>query len=149
MDLQRRDAFPLDRPRAGLARLDYALYARAMDWLEQCFYRRTRCTIVAISEGVKRDLVLFEGATPDSIVVVPNGVDTDRFHHGNRERYRAETRSELGLRDTQIAVLFVGNSWGRKGLRTAIEAISGSGRSDVRLVIVGWRRARRLRRRSL
>jgi UDP-glucose:(heptosyl)LPS alpha-1,3-glucosyltransferase len=34
-------------------------------------------------------------------------------------------------------VLFVGNSWGRKGLCTAIEAIRGDDQADVRLLVVG------------
>jgi len=86
---------------------------------------------------VKRDLVLFEGADPDRVVVVPNGVDVDRFHPANRDLYRAEMRARLGLNDADVAVLFVGNSWGRKGLHTAIEAISGPAQADVRLVVVG------------
>jgi UDP-glucose:(heptosyl)LPS alpha-1,3-glucosyltransferase len=46
-------------------------------------------------------------------------------------------RRELGLSDEHVAVLFVGNSWGRKGLRTAIEAIRGPEQEHVRLVVVG------------
>jgi UDP-glucose:(heptosyl)LPS alpha-1,3-glucosyltransferase len=135
--LQRRGAFPRERPHGGLASLDYGLYARTMSWIGRRFYRRARGTVVAISEAVKHDLVAFEGAAPERVVVVPNGVDVDRFHPVNRDQHRVEMRERLGLDDSDIAVLFVGNSWGRKGLRTAIEAIGGPGQANVRLVVVG------------
>lgn len=68
---------------------------------------------------------------------MPNGVDVERFCPENRDLYRESTRLSLGLSDVHTAVLFVGNSWGRKGLRTAIHAISGPDQKDVRLVVVG------------
>ena len=61
-----------------------------------------RTRIVAISEAVKQDLVLFEGASASAIEVVPNGVDVDRFHPANRVLYRAETRAALGLTDKRL-----------------------------------------------
>ncbi len=137
LELQRRGLFPREQPRTGFANLDYALYSRTMGWLGRNFYRNSKSLIVAISESVRRDLVLFEGAALDSIVVVPNGVDTERFRLANRALKRANTRQELGLTDDQTMVLFVGNSWGRKGLATAIEAIGGPDQENVRLVVVG------------
>jgi UDP-glucose:(heptosyl)LPS alpha-1,3-glucosyltransferase len=121
----------------GLAGIDYALYGRAMAWLGARFYRASNAAIVAISQSVKHDLALFEGANPASISVVPNGVDVDRFCPENRWRYRETTRRSLGLTAANTAVLFVGNSWGRKGLATAIQAIAGPDQKDVRLVVVG------------
>ncbi len=137
IELQRQGLIPRPRPLAGLAAFDYALYSRTMAWLGARFYRDTKASIVAISQSVKRDIALFEGANPAAISVVPNGVDVVRFSPANRERFRRETRESLGLADTDVAVLFVGNSWGRKGLRTAIEAINGPGQSNVRLIVVG------------
>ncbi len=137
IELHRQGAFPHERRLGGLAGLDYALYSRTMGWLGRRFYRRGSRRIVAISEAVKRDLVHLEGAIADDVVVVPNGVDVDRFHPVNRARYRAELRRQLGLNDEHVAVLFVGNSWGRKGLHTAIEAIRGPEQAHVRLVVVG------------
>ena len=136
-ELQRQGLIPRPRPLVGFAGLDYALYGRAMTWLGKRFYKRSGASIVAISQSVKRDLALFEGADLATISVVPNGVDVDRFCIENRERYRDATRASLSLTDTDIAVLFVGNSWGRKGLHTAIQAIAGPDQQDVRLVVVG------------
>jgi glycosyltransferase involved in cell wall biosynthesis len=136
-DLDRRNLFPREHVRSGLASIDYALYGRAMSWIGRRFYGRADTLIVAISQSVKDDLALLEGAPPEAVTVVPNGVDVERFHPDNRARHRASTRASLGLSDEHIAVLFVGNSWGRKGLRTAIEAIRGPGQENARLVVVG------------
>ena len=137
IELQREGLIPRPRPLVGLAGIDYALYSRTMAWLGGRFYRGSNASIVAISQSVKQDLALFEGANPAAISVVPNGVDVVRFCPANRERYRATTRESLGLTAANTAVLFVGNSWGRKGLATAIEAIDGPDQSDVRLIVVG------------
>ncbi|MEX1103548.1 MAG: glycosyltransferase family 4 protein [Dehalococcoidia bacterium] len=136
-DLERRKLFPKERTRTGLASLDYALYSHAMSWIGRRFYKQTDALIVTISKSVKDDLASLEGAPLGAMVVVPNGVDVERFHPDNRERHRASTRAELGLGREHTAVLFVGNSWGRKGLRTAIEAIRGPEHANVRLVVVG------------
>ena len=137
LDLQEKGLFPRERSRRGFAGLDYELYSRTMGWLGRNFYRRSHKAVLAISQSVKADIVLFEGALPEAIVVVPNGVDVERFSPLNRARDRDETRAELGLDDSHVMVLFVGNSWGRKGLCTAVEAIKGPDMTNVRLVIVG------------
>jgi len=137
LDLQDKGLFPPERPSGGLASLDYALYSHTMGWLGRNFYQRSKTRIVAISEAVKQDLVLFEGASASTIAVVPNGVDVRRFHPVNRTLFRDETRASLGVSADHSLVLFVGNSWGRKGLCTAIEAIRGDDQPNVRLVVVG------------
>lgn len=135
LELQRKSAFPRERRLGGLAGLDYALYSHAMSWLGRRFFGKRSSHIVAISGAVKRDLVQLEGACAEDITVVPNGVDIARFNPANRTLHRAAIRSELGLSDAHTAVLFVGNSWGRKGLRTAIEAIAEQ--EQLRLIVVG------------
>src|SRR4051794_5620423 len=137
LELQQRGLIPHGGRMGAFARFDYTLYCRAMAWLGRRFYRRSTASVVAISQSVKHDIVQFEGANPARVSVVPNGVDTERFCPGNRELYRKDTRASLGLGDDEVALLFVGNSWGRKGLQTAIEAISGPHESNVRLLVVG------------
>jgi UDP-glucose:(heptosyl)LPS alpha-1,3-glucosyltransferase len=137
LDLQNKGLFPPERPSGGIASIDYALYSHTMGWLGRNFYRRSQTRIVAISAAVKRDLVLFEGAPASAIVVLPNGIDVERFHPANRLLFREETRARLGVSPEESVVLFVGNSWGRKGLRTVIEAIHDEDLANVRLVVVG------------
>lgn len=120
-----------------LARLDFAIYSLLLTWLGRRYYRTTNARVVAISQAVKRDLERFEGLPVDTAAVIPNGVNIARFHPRNRGRYRAGMRKHLGLAENEVAVLFAGNAWGRKGLRAAIQAISGDGLDHVRLVVVG------------
>jgi glycosyltransferase involved in cell wall biosynthesis len=137
IELQRQGLLPRPRTLRGLGGLDYALYGRLMAWMGGRFYRQSSASIIAISQSVKQDLALHEGASLARIAVVPNGVDTARFCPENRARYRAATRKSLELSDANIAVLFVGNSWGRKGLAVAIQAIDGPDQQEVRLIVVG------------
>ena len=141
LELLASGAFPHER--AGLRRLqffDYYLYSWWCSWLEARFFggegaRRTR--VVAVSRNVRDDVLARYDLGPAGIEVVPNGVDTERFHPDNKARYRARTRIGLGIRPDETAILFVGHSWGRKGLRAALDAMAGLGPYDARLVVVG------------
>lgn len=137
LELQRARAYPPERPPRGAAAVDYALYGRLMRWLERRFYAKTKKRVVAISENVKTDLIELCGVPPEQISIVPNGVDTERFHPRNRERYGAAIRDELGLAPDDFVMLFVGNSWGRKGLRTVIDAVAGLPSGSAKLLVVG------------
>jgi UDP-glucose:(heptosyl)LPS alpha-1,3-glucosyltransferase len=65
--------------------------------------------------------------------VIPNGVDLGNFRFDARARHVVRERAGIGPAD--LAAVFVGGDWGRKGLATAIEAI---GRSPAwRLLVVG------------
>lgn len=134
---QRTHGYAPEQSFGLLARIDFAIYSFVLTWLGRRYYRTTSARVVAISQSVKRDLERFEGLPPDTAVVIPNGVDIERFHPRNRERYREAMRSQLGLGERDVAVLFAGNAWGRKGLRAAIEALDGEGLEAVRLVVVG------------
>jgi len=141
MELLASGAFPQDRAGlGGLEFLDYCLYSRWCGRLEARFFdgdgaRRTK--IVAISQNVKDDILARYDLGPAGIAVVPNGVDCERFHPGIMTRYRSRTRNELGIRVNETAILFVANSWGRKGLRAALDAMAGLGPYAARLVVVG------------
>lgn len=54
--------------------------------------------------------------------IIPNGVDVDRYHPPSSDD-RQTLRAELGLRETDVASLFVGHEYGRKGLYPLIEAM--------------------------
>ena len=138
LDLIENGAFPDDRPGlGGLRALDYDLYSRFMRWLDRHHLRSSDSAFVAISQGVKDDLMTRYGLDSDSIAVVPNGVDCDRFHPDNRQKYRTETRAELGLRADEAAILFVGHSWGRKGLAAALDALDALGPYSASLLVAG------------
>jgi phosphatidylinositol alpha-1,6-mannosyltransferase len=79
-------------------------------------------------------------------VVVPPGVDTDRFVPLDADR-RREVRRRHGLPEDGTVVLSVSRLVPRKGFDTLIDAIRRAGRDDVTLAVVGGGRDEaRLRR---
>ncbi len=92
--------------------------------------------IIAISELVRKNIVDNYGVSSDDIEVIYNGVDINKFHPDNRERYRHETRQKYGLADDDFVVLFVGSGFERKGVKYLIEAVE-SVSGPVSLMIVG------------
>ena len=76
--------------------------------------------IIAVSDSMARDLVLYYGIPRERIAVVPNGVDIERF---NPLRINGEDlKRKLGLRDSKI-ILFVGSLSRKKGIHTLAKAI--------------------------
>lgn len=89
---------------------------------------------IAASEQIKRDLAHYHGVPPEVVEVVPYGVDTDRLKFDARAR--ARHRAALGVQDEATVALFVGDSFLRKGLDTAIKAVAAS-RTRPELWVIG------------
>jgi UDP-glucose:(heptosyl)LPS alpha-1,3-glucosyltransferase len=83
---------------------------------------------------VKDEIVRIYGFPGEKIDVVPNGVPVSAFRRNGESR--ARVRETLGLTGEDIAVLFAGSGWERKGLRFAVDAIEKSGQS-LRLLVAG------------
>ena len=88
--------------------------------------------VIANSRMVKDDIEHHFAYPADHIAVVYNGAPA----FAPPPDARVVTRRDLGLRDDQIALLFVGSGWERKGLRFAIEAVNALPHS-ARLFVVG------------
>lgn len=91
--------------------------------------------VIANSEMVKAEIQRFYGYATDRIDVVYNGVPLERF--ATTAADRARKRKELGLRENDVALLFVGSGWERKGLRFAIEAMRAAALPQLRLLVAG------------
>ena len=89
---------------------------------------------IAASLQIKRDLEQFHGVPSELIEVIPYGIDADRMRFDESARVRK--RAELGVPDDRTVVLFVGDSFQRKGLDTAIEGVAAS-RSRPDLWVIG------------
>ena len=90
--------------------------------------------VLAVSE-LLRDYAISLGADPDRVHVVPNGVDTERFHPGESD---PETRKRWGLGDGPV-LGFVGGlrPWhGVKVLPAVLERLAPS-HPGLKLAIVG------------
>src|SRR5450432_3539322 len=114
--------------------------------IERALFTGGARRVIANSEMVKKEAQLFYDYPAGQIDVVPNGVPLADFRVGPEAR--ALRRKNLGLTDDDIAVLFVGSGWGRKGLRFAIDAIASLGK-NFRLLVAGRGRQRLTSGRSI
>jgi UDP-glucose:(heptosyl)LPS alpha-1,3-glucosyltransferase len=102
---------------------------------ESLFEKRKAGRVITGSQMVVNEITDFYHYSPDNIDVVRNGIPLDkfRFDPGLRERSRAE----LKLKQDQIALLFAGSGWERKGLLFAIEAMALCKNPKMRLLVAG------------
>ncbi len=105
----------------------------------------SRTKIVANSRMVKREIQELYGLPASNIAVVANGFDAAAAKPNSQRETRAEERAKLGLEKKELAVLFAGSGWQRKGLRFALQAVAKlQGQRAARLIVAGtgrWPRA--------
>jgi UDP-glucose:(heptosyl)LPS alpha-1,3-glucosyltransferase len=113
-------------------RLALAIEARAL--APQAFRR-----VVVNARMVGEDVARRHGVPPDRIRLVYNGVDLERFHPRKRAGPGAELRRSIGIAEREIAVLFLGSGYARKGLELLLEAFGAVAREipDARLLVAG------------
>ena len=141
---------PLKRARGILTVHDLAFLmrpdcadARLRAYLEEVVPRSVRRAdyIIADSENTRNDLVVLLGVPPESISVVPGGVE-ERFAPVTDPRRLAEARRRLGVGDAPF-VLAVGVLEPRKNLNRLMDAfviLKSRGRApDLKLVLAGGR----------
>ena len=110
------------------------LYYQLIIGLERLIYRRRTIQLAAISQKTAEDLRRYGGSqTP----VIYYGVRPERFNPHNRERFRDQNRSLLGLPESAFCILFIGNDWRNKGLISLLDAVRRVGSPNLRLLIVG------------
>jgi UDP-glucose:(heptosyl)LPS alpha-1,3-glucosyltransferase len=98
--------------------------------------RSTR-RIIAVSQLVRSQIENFYGVRQEHIAVVPNGVDITMFDQLRSKVDRPALRSSVGCSQDDFLVLFVGNEFGRKGLRVVIRSVRALSDRRVRLLVVG------------
>jgi len=102
-------------------------------------YRR----VIAPSLLVRRQAVRLFGARPDRTEVVYNGVDARAFAGAGEG---AAVRERLGIGADDVALLFVGQNYRRKGLDTVLEAMARTGDGRFHLIVVGREKGSAYRR---
>ncbi len=100
------------------------------------FKKRNYRMAIAVSEGVKRELIHHYGVPDEDIKVIPNGVDLEEFKPENRGVYREPVRRELGISPEDTVLVLTAWEYNRKGVRHIIEALPML-EKDVKLVVVG------------
>ena len=112
------------------------LYHRAVLTVERRIFATTPA-IVAIARVGKEEIERLYGVDPGRVTVVYNGVDLERFHPANRERFGEAARRDAGISQDDRIALYVGSGFARKGLRTAIEALAKLDDGRIRLAVAG------------
>jgi glycosyltransferase involved in cell wall biosynthesis len=95
------------------------------------WYRFRGCEAIVASRAQLDDTVRSHLLRPEQVHVVPNGIDTDVFSPGDRERARAE----LGI-DAGIVFAWLGRMYPGKGVEDAIRALATAD-VDGSLLLVG------------
>lgn len=96
-------------------------------------YRR----IITNSAMCKREIAEHYDVPADDVTVVHNGVDHAVFSPSMRAEHREGARRALGLSPDEVAVLYLGTGFDRKGLDTLIRSFGILKPRDARLIIVG------------
>jgi len=91
--------------------------------------------VIANSEMVKNEIVDLYSYPADKIDIVRNGVPLEKFRFDPELREKA--REDLKLKPDQIALLFAGSGWERKGLRFAVKAMALCHNRKMRLLVAG------------
>ena len=131
--LNRRKKF--DLPLQRLARDVTPKHRQIMKLEEALFAKRRAMRVIVASEMVKNEIVDLYDYPADNIDLVRNGVPLDRFRFDPKLRQKA--RADLNLSSDEIALLFVGSGWERKGLLFAMEAMGMCRDHRLRLLVAG------------
>lgn len=121
-------------PWQKLSRLLNRKHSATLSLEESLFGKAGAGRVIANSRMVKEEIIRLYGFPSEKIDVVYNGVPLRSVQRDEPDR--AKTREALGLGDSDIAVLFAGSGWERKGLRFAIDAIERPG-GQMRLLVAG------------
>ena len=105
------------RPRVVLSRrVDFSIYRHSFLGLNGLKYRMVD-QIVAISQRIK-DVLVADGMAAESIIVVPSGIDPERFQNVEP----LDLRSEFGLPPETVVAVNVAYFADHKGQRYLVEA---------------------------
>jgi glycosyltransferase involved in cell wall biosynthesis len=119
----RRRLAPLLRPQSGVVQV-----------LERRLFRPPFPLCLAETRAVADDLQRCYGVPAEAIEVIPTGIDLKLFK--DDPEARATVRTSFDVPDDRLVVLFVGDSFERKGLERAILGIARA-RVDAELWVAG------------
>ncbi len=124
-------------PKSLLSRV-YPPHVSSTTW-ERFALTRSDAPIIAVSGRTAGELTRYVGVDPARIHVIYNGIDTARFNPApSRSAARAEVQELVApCRADAVVLLFVGYSFGRKGLAQAIRAVAASGDERLELWVAG------------
>lgn len=122
---------------ATLLAIERRVFADPHQWIQ--------CGSAMVRDEIARRYGLRTEGAEARLVVLPNGVDTERFHPERHGAARRALRAELGAAEASVWLL-LGSGWARKGLDTALAALARTRDPAARLWVAGrdapapWRR---------
>jgi UDP-glucose:(heptosyl)LPS alpha-1,3-glucosyltransferase len=131
LDRRRRLELPLKRFVRSLSRKHQDLLRLEKSLFSEGNTRR----VIAASQMVKDEIVNIYRYPSQEIDIVRNGVPLEKFQFDSE--LREKSREDLKLKPDQIALLFAGSGWERKGLLFAIEAAALCRDPRMRLLVAG------------
>jgi glycosyltransferase involved in cell wall biosynthesis len=84
------------------------------------FLARFTDKVVAVSEIVKKDILKYDGLREDKVMVIYNGIDTDRFLNSDGNAIQAE----FSIPSDTLVIGTIGRLTFQKGQKYLIEAVS-------------------------
>ena len=110
------------------------LYLSPRSWLHLRLERQQMesAWLVPVSNTIKAGIERYYRRSENVTVATP-GVDVEWFHPGWVKTHRDKARSAEGVAPDELAVLFVGSEYKRKGLDAIVKAI----RPGMKLLVVG------------
>lgn len=113
-------------------------YHRLLPALERYILGGRGCRrVIAVCEQVKTDLIRAYGVKEEKVVVIPNGVDHERFHPARRKLEGRRVRQQLGIPAQGRVVVFVGTGFRRKGLERLLHLWDAGFVRGAYLLVVG------------
>lgn len=104
--------------------------------LERALFRQRGARhVIANSRMVQKEIMTEFAYPEDKISVIYNGLPGTHFDR--RPQTRVEMRHEWGIQEKDVALLFAGSGWDRKGLRYALQAVGRVSNRNVRLLVAG------------
>jgi glycosyltransferase involved in cell wall biosynthesis len=137
---QGRLELPATTLRQRLRNAHYKLFLAVAATIEQRIYRRRGLRrVIAVSDGVRDEIVANYGVDASRIEVVVNAADDKvRLPGDQRNQIRSKQRSKLGIGDDDLVLLFVAaGDWKRKGLALIIEALARMRMPNAKLLVAG------------
>jgi UDP-glucose:(heptosyl)LPS alpha-1,3-glucosyltransferase len=95
--------------------------------------------IIAVSEKVKEEIIRFYGSgLEEKIVVIPNGIDVEKFSPEIKTELRLRERKKLGYGKNDFVLGFASSNFKLKGLPLLVEVLSELP-DNFKLLVAGGR----------
>jgi UDP-glucose:(heptosyl)LPS alpha-1,3-glucosyltransferase len=119
-------------------RESFGLFDRMALSLEKYNYTKGNYRkIIAVSNGVKQEIIKYYNVPEDDIIVIPNGVNLNEFKPVENINVKSKLREKFGFSKDDFILLFVSNEFRRKGLKTVLYSLSLLKKKDLKLIVIG------------